>query len=758
MSIPRFTLTGLACALGFLMFSTAPALAAAPEAPEEVTVQSPVKATEATFHGFLNPKAPGELGTYEFLYKKSPTECTGESKAPASPGISVGTEHEEVSETVAGLKAGTTYTMCLLARNGTKVGENEAVSAPPVTFTTATPAEKPKTEPASGETGTTATLHGVLNPTVEAETGWYFAYSTGAKCTSGGPGGGETAHEAPAKVKALAVEKEVTGLEPNKAYKFCLLATNTAEEPTLGAEVPLKTSPLPPTISGESTSGVTSTAATLDAQINTNNQKTKYTFEYSTTASGNPLVLEAPIVEVNGASELGTEDVNQTASVPAGVLLPGTTYYYRVVATNESAEKTEGPVQSFTTVPTPFTDEVKAIASTFAQFHGHMTPLNPNVATQYHFSYKLGSECAGESSTPSSDAGKGPGTEVAETEGVDTLQPNAEYTVCFVTSNAFGSTEGPAVHFTTLAAPLYIASESASAVSATEATLEAKINPNNENTTYSFEYATNEALTGATIVPGAPPAAELKGFGNQAVAVGLAGLSTGETYYYRVVAENATSKVDGGINHFTALGAPRVTTEEAQNVTSFSAELAAAVNPAGLPTTYHFLYVAAANYEPLATNPYANGTTTPESSVSPNSTIIHPVFFFASGLQPGETYDYTIVATNAQGGPVVGPNQAFTTAAAPPTPLITNPGGAGEVTPPAPAPGAVFPLLSYPSIAELNAKEAQEAKKIPTPTKPLTNAQKLTKALKACHKKKGAKRTTCEKQAHSKYGKKKGKK
>ena len=44
--------------------------------------------------------------------------------------------------------------------------------------------------------------------------------------------------------------------------------------------------------------------------------------------------------------------------------------------------------------------------------------------------------------------------------------------------------------------------------------------------------------------------------------------------------------------------------------------------------------------------------------------------------------------------------------------------------------------------------------------KKLSRAQKLKAALKACHKKKGAKRTACEKTAHKKYGpiKKKSKK
>ena len=111
----------------------APALAAAPEAPETLN-PGPVDATEATLHGILNPNAtaPSEAGTYEFLYKKASPTCEGESKAPASPGVSLGIEHEAVSEPVQGLTRDTEYTVCLLARNS----KGEATVGPPVTFTT----------------------------------------------------------------------------------------------------------------------------------------------------------------------------------------------------------------------------------------------------------------------------------------------------------------------------------------------------------------------------------------------------------------------------------------------------------------------------------------------------------------------------------------------------------------------------------------------------------------------------------------------
>jgi hypothetical protein len=136
--------------VGVLLFAAAPALAA-PESPE-VVVEAPVHATSATFRGVLSPNAPEPVkpGTYEFLYKRSSTECEGESRAPASPAIFLGFVHEEVSETVGGLKAGTEYTVCLLARDGTA---GEETVGPAVTFTTATPAEEPVTVSPAGSIG-----------------------------------------------------------------------------------------------------------------------------------------------------------------------------------------------------------------------------------------------------------------------------------------------------------------------------------------------------------------------------------------------------------------------------------------------------------------------------------------------------------------------------------------------------------------------------------------------------------------------------
>lgn len=72
------------------------ALAAAPETPE-MREATEVTATAAMFHGVLNPGAPGEVGTYEFVYKASDNaECEGGGEATVPPGLSLGGGKEEV--------------------------------------------------------------------------------------------------------------------------------------------------------------------------------------------------------------------------------------------------------------------------------------------------------------------------------------------------------------------------------------------------------------------------------------------------------------------------------------------------------------------------------------------------------------------------------------------------------------------------------------------------------------------------------------
>jgi hypothetical protein len=535
-----------------------------PSVSVEDAVPSPASpASEAVFKGIVDPNAeePVEPGTYQFVYRSSPAskdECKGpgEKHAPASPGMSLGGPHEELpEETVTGLTPGTEYAVCLIVTKD----DGEVLVSAATPFTTSVPPEKPVTSSppkrirATVSPGEVLGFEGTLNPTAEAETGWYFAYSTGANCTS--EGGGTAGGESPAKVKALAVKAEA-GLEPHQKYKVCLVATNAAGEAVSGNEVSFETLTAPLTIQEESTSGVGSTSATLEARISPNNDATTYEFQYAT----NEALSGATTVP--GGSALEGDSQQQIASVGTGaVLAPGSTYYYRVLATNATHEHATGAVQSFTTVPTPHTDAVSSLSASTATFNGHLT-LDA-VATSYSFAYKAeasGSECQGESDTSAVNAGSGSESVPASTQ-VTGLAPGTRYAVCLLASNPSGSEVGAVVVFTTPAvgapAPI-VGSEYAGEVASSSATLGAKVDPNGAETSYRVEYVTEaqfdtNGYAEASSAP-QPEGAAGSGDGIVALSVHVQGLQPGTVYHYRFVAGNAVKQgVEGEDRTFTTL-------------------------------------------------------------------------------------------------------------------------------------------------------------------------------------------------------------
>ncbi len=398
--------------------------------------------------------------------------------------------------------------------------------------------EAPETKPASGETATAAAVHGVLDPNAASpelivEYGFFYA-QRGAACNEV-----SFAPESPglaSGVKGEAVEAALTGLEPNTEYAVCLAARNPGEEGwTLGNAVTFKTLPAPPSVRGEFSSEVSSTSAMLGANINPNSEATKYRFEYSESATGE--TLSAPVVTVAGAppaAELEGFEGQVITAATGAALTPGTTYYYRVVAENAQSETepkpAEGKVEQFTTVSTPTTAPVTAITASTATFNGVLTPLNPNVAAEYHFVYNVGGACTDGSETSQVDAGIGTGSASAATP-VTGLQPDTTYSVCFVTSNEKQGgvpITGAAVTFRTLP-EAYVTEVTSSSV-----TLHAVLDPEGSATSYRFQYGPTSEYGSET-----PEAAVGSGSAPVNVEFHLQNLGAASVYHYRVTDSNA---------------------------------------------------------------------------------------------------------------------------------------------------------------------------------------------------------------------------
>ena len=113
---------------------------------------------------------------------------------------------------------------------------------------------------------------------------------------------------------------------------------------------------------------------------------------------------------------------------------------------------------------------------------------------------------------------------------------------------------------------------------------------------------------------------------------------------------------------------PVATTEAASPVSESGATLHASLNPEGFDTRYHFEYgTEAENY----------GSSTPSVDAGAGTTTLH-VSSAITGLQPGTTYHYRIIADSPT-GTSAGADTTFTTSgkSPPPPPIATTEGASG---------------------------------------------------------------------------------
>ena len=302
-------------------------------------------------------------------------------------------------------------------------------------------------------------------------------------------------------------------------------------------------------------------------------------------------------------------------------------------------------------------------------------------ATSYRFEY--GKTAAYGSQTPLASAGSGASqVEVAQT--VTSLNPGTVYHYRVLATNATGTTYG-ADHTLRTQMPPSAETASAASVTGTGATLKGAVNPNGQASTYHFEWGTSTAY-GAQV-----PAVDASvGSGSEAQGVEdeLAGLTPGVTYHFRLVASNCGGCAEGTTygpdEQFVTAMPPSATTGAAQVLDGASATLSGEVNPNGTATTYHFQWG--------STIAYGHNSPALEEAVGSDSSA-HKVNATVTGLTPGVSYHFRIVATNCAGcgaGTTYGADATVT----PPVVLPTAP-----LTPSSPvAPsGQVTPLGSGPA-------------------------------------------------------------
>jgi len=354
-----------------------------------------------------------------------------------------------------------------------------------------------------------------------------------------------------------------------------------------------------------------------------------------------------------------------------------------------------------------------------------------------------------------------------------------------------------------------IEGESVSHITSTDATLEAKINPESleRGADYQFQLVANtseylqvfacptEGFPANSSFCGGPLASEAgalpigtTGAGVQGKTVGLdlsaprawwSGTTTlkpATTYHYRVIAARSVPTEDtiqwedpivyGPDQTFTtppAGKAPVIESVSISHLTPTDATLEAKIDTEGLSTSYEFqMWSSPCSHKgagcelmidiPLPTG-LLLGSFVPQSvSLDLNSVGVT--------LGGGE-YGFSVLATNKAGSTSAsgGTFESPTTEAGPLPPLLGPPPPPVAVPPVTPKPSSVgqSPANQPAGSGGPSSSPTSSVGVLGTQTvkasepKPLKNAQKLAKALKVCAKKPKKQQAACKKQAHKKY-------
>jgi hypothetical protein len=338
----------------------------------------------------------GMPGVYSYLFKITGSPSTGAFKHPGPVAVNIQNGNIYVVEMVSGVvDEYSPNGQYLGALHGTPTGaggeqqpftELRAVAVDPVTgnvFVANHSGESEKLaeimdafgpdlvipdvaviEPPASVGPHGATLRGSLNPDGAGEAQCEFEYGTSTSygqhvaCGAAGapvpPGGAPV----PNGNEPVGVESaSVTGLSPDTTYFYRLVASNHNGS-DLG-ECPQDCGQFTttgPGISGVSVVNVSSTAATVQAEVNPDGGATSYYVQYSLADTGGCEAEPSACVEspASPGIALGSANAEFPVSRHLQGLAPSTVYHYRVVAVSAVGG---GPAQAFASADRSFSTE-----------------------------------------------------------------------------------------------------------------------------------------------------------------------------------------------------------------------------------------------------------------------------------------------------------------------------------------------------------------------------------------------------------------
>ena len=385
-----------------------------------------------------------------------------------------------------------------------------------------------------------------------------------------------------------------------------------------------------PTATTGPTTAAGATTATVTGTVDPGGQATTWHVEYGTSTSYG---------STTSATSAGSGTTATAISDNLTGLATGTTYHYRVVATNGTGTS-HGSDAVFTTLAPPdvTAGAASSITASTATLNG--TVDSNGRATTYYFEY--GTSTSYGTKTTAKSAGSATSAQ-SEAAGISGLQAGHTYHFRVVATSDAGTTSSKDSSFKTSSAPGVVTGDVVS-IAPTTATLRGTVTPNGLSTTWWFEYGTSTSY-------GSKTSSQNAGSGASAVSVstGIKSLKVATTYHYRLVGQNSSGKIGGADRTFSTVGAPAAQTGAAQSVGSDTAVVTGSLDTRGRPTTWWFQYGTSTGY----------GKTTTSKSASSKAGA-QAVSTSLTGLTPATTYHYRLV-TKSDAGTTAGSDATFTT-------------------------------------------------------------------------------------------------
>ena len=569
----------------------------------------------ATLNATVNPGGVACTATFEYG-----STTTYGSVVNASPNMLTGTTATSVSAVLPLRTPSSTYHYRIRVDSvdGTYYGADN-------TFSTSAPATAPTLGTVSAGTPGAFAANITLSSLVTGSSTATLIFEYGLTATYGSQVVYSSALP-PSRYYSPGVS--LTGLTPGTTYHLRARAFNN-EGTSATPDVTFTTAGAPALSTGAATD-VTQSSAILNGTLNANDGSLTVYFEYGTTTNYTYSRNATPY------SITGNYTVAANVSVS---LNPGTTYHYRIKATDAVATY-YGSDQTFSTasssIPLSVTTDSASVTATTATLSASSISTgnaDSTVSWQYGFDSTYGSSITYGYLISAGTTGNSAASTITG------LPLGTTYHYRAVISNTQGTAYGADATFTTAPISLAATTSSATQVTTTGALLNGSFFSNISGSTVTFDYGpdTNYGLSIA-----ATPSTAAESNSSHTITAALSGLASGTTYHYRVANTNPYGTVYGSDKSFTTAvqtNTPIVTTGTATGSTTGTATFRGLVNANGLPTSCAIEYGPTANYGSiLITSP---------SSITGNSIL--PVTATVGGLVANGTYYYRVIASNSAG-------------------------------------------------------------------------------------------------------------